>query len=432
MKTLKLTLAAFAVSISAISMVSCAPQHNKLTRAEKADGWELLFDGETLNGWRDFNGDTLSNAWTVVDGCIQAKGAGSDGSGYIVTEKEYENFIIDWDWKLTYGGNSGMIYHVVEDPYFKVPYVTGPEYQLIDNEGWEEKYAPSKLQDWQKLGVDYAMHLPCADSMFVNPQGEWNNSRIVFDNGHVEHYLNGHKLLEFEAWTPEWFALKHSGKWKNAPEYGIATRGVICIQDHGDPASFRNIKIKELPRKPGKEIKLFNGKDLSGWEVYGTEKWYVDEEGHLVCESGEDKKYGYLATDRYYDDFDLTVEFKQISNGNSGIFFHSFVEPKNAKVHGWQCEVAPKGNDTAGIYESYGRGWLVQIPEEKENILKEGEWNTIRLRVEGDKVQTWLNGEAMIEIEDEKIGDAQGRIALQIHDGGDVKVLWRNLKLTTL
>ena len=133
----------------------------------------------------------------------------------------------------------------------------------------------------------------------------------------------------------------------------------------------------------------------------------------------------------YYDDFDLTVEFKQLANGNSGVFFRSFVEPP-VKVHGWQCEVAPKNHDTAGIYESYGRGWLVQIPDEKESILKEGDWNTLRLKVQGDRVQTWLNGEEMVDITDAKIGAAQGRIALQIHDGGGIKVLWRNIRLTTL
>ena len=324
-----------------------------------------------------------------------------------------------------------MIYHVVEDPYFKVPYVTGPEYQLIDNDGWEKVYAPSKLEPWQRLGVDYAMHLPNPDSLFVKPQGKWNRSRIVFDNGHVEHWLNGHKILEFEAWTDDWFARKASGKWEMAPEYGLAQRGVICLQDHGSPASFRNIKIKELPHRQRGSSSLFNGKDLSGWEAYGTEKWYVDAEGNLVCESGPDKQYGYLATRKYYNDFDLTLEFKQLANGNSGVFFRSFVEPP-VKVHGWQCEVAPKGNDTAGIYESYGRGWLVQIPDEKENIIREGEWNTLRLRVVGDRVQTWLNGQPMVDITDAKIGAAQGRIALQIHDGGGIKVQWRNIRITEL
>lgn len=421
-------------SLCAIALLSTAcsgVKHNQLTDAEIADGWELLFDGETLNGWKDFNGDSLSQPWTVVDGCIQASGDGSDLLGYIVTDRQFDNFILDWDWKLSHGGNSGMLYHVVEDPYFAVPYVTGPEYQLIDNDGWEEVNAPAKLEPWQRLGVDYAMHLPDPDSLFVNPQGEWNNSRIVFDNGHVEHWLNGHKILEFEAWTDDWFARKNSGKWEMAPEYGLAETGVICLQDHGNPASFRNIKIKQLPKKEQAEKSLFNGKDLTGWTPYGTELWYVNDEGLLVCESGPDKDYGYLATDQYFKDFDLTVDFKQLANGNSGIFFRSFVEPP-VRVHGWQCEVAPKGQDSAGIYESYGRGWLVQIPDEKEDILREGEWNTMRLRVEGDHVQTWLNGQPMVDFTDEKIGDAQGRIALQIHDGGGIKVLWKNLNITKL
>lgn len=313
-------------ALAAALITSCAPRQNMLTEEEIADGWELLFDGKSLDQWKDFNGDSLTQPWHVVDGCIQANGDGSDLSGYIVTRKQYENFILDWEWKLSRGGNSGMLYHVVEGPCFEVPYVTGPEYQLIDEEGWEEQNAPTKLEEWQRLGVDYAMHLPDRAAMRLNPQGEWNSSRIVFDNGHVEHWLNGVKILEFEAWTDDWFARKASGKWETAPEYGLARRGVICLQDHGYPASFRNLKIKELPRKAGSEVSLFNGRDLTGWEAYGTEKWYVDPQGLLVCESGPDKQYGYLATRAYYDDFDLTVEFRQLANGNSGIFFRSFIE----------------------------------------------------------------------------------------------------------
>ena len=431
MNFVKIGAAALLMGIAA----SCAPSHNTLTKKEAAEGWVLLFDGETTNGWRNYNSTDPNTAWHVVDGCLQAKGSGDDATGYIVTEKEYENFILSWDWKLSKGGNSGMIYHVVESPRFSVPYVTGPEYQLIDVEGWEEANAPTKLEEWQKLGVDYAMHLPDQSKMKVNPQGEWNNSMIVFDNGHVEHWLNGEKIVEFEAWTDDWFARKASGKWGTATEYGLSHKGVICVQDHGYPASFRNIKIKELPRKAeSKTVSLFNGKDLTGWELFGSMRVSVDEEGNLVTQNGEDLQYGYLGTREYYKDFDLTCEFKQMSNGNSGLFFHSFVHGGYAsnKVNGWQCEVAPKGNDTGGIYESYGRGWLIQIPEEKENILKEGEWNTLRLRVEGNKVQTWLNGEAMIEIDDELIGSKTGRIMLQIHDGNNITVKWRNFNLTTL
>ena len=178
-----------------------------------------------------------------------------------------------------------------------------------------------------------------------------------------------------------------------------------------------------------KKQPIFNGKDLTGWKIYGTEKWYVDN-GQLVCESGPDKQYGYLATEKFYKNFDLTVEFLQESNGNSGLFFRSTIE--GTKITGWQCEVAPKGQDTGGIYESYGRGWLVKIEDEKENILKEGKWNKLRLKVEGDKVQTWLNGKPMVDFTDEKIGKADGSIALQIHSGGGIKVRWRKLIIQEL
>lgn len=420
----KILICAFPIFMSIVLYSCVGGRQNTLTPEEEADGWVLLFDGQSLNGWRDYNGTRLTEPWHVVDGCIQAKGDGSDGSGYIVTDKEYENFELVWDWKLSKGGNSGMLYHVVERPQFKVPYVTGPEYQLID-----EANFPEKLEEWQKLGVDYAMYLPDKSKMKVHPAGEWNTSKIVFDNGHVEHWLNGEQILEFDAWTDDWFQRKKSGKWSDAPEYGLSRKGVICLQDHGYPASFRNIKLKELPRKK-ERVELFNGVDLTGWESFGKELWYV-KDGLLICESGPEKKYGYLATTRYYDDFDLTLEFKQESNGNSGVFIRSIVD-KDAVVEGWQVEVAPKGNDTGGIYESYGRGWLVQIPDEKENILKEGGWNTMRIKVQGAHVTTWLNGQEMVNIQDEQIGNGHGRIALQIHEGGGIKVLWRNLKLTTL
>ncbi|PRY36561.1 uncharacterized protein DUF1080 [Spirosoma oryzae] len=178
-----------------------------------------------------------------------------------------------------------------------------------------------------------------------------------------------------------------------------------------------------------KAIKLFNGKNLDGWKVYGTEKWYVDN-GELICESGPDKKYGYLLTDKFYKNFDLSLQFKQEANGNSGVFFRSTVD--GTKVKGWQVEVAPPNHDTGGIYESYGRNWLVQIPDEKETILKPGEWNTLRIVANGDRVQTYLNGQEMVDLKDEKIGAGEGGIALQIHDGGGIKVRWRDIVLKPL
>ena len=171
---------------------------------------------------------------------------------------------------------------------------------------------------------------------------------------------------------------------------------------------------------------LFNGKNLEGWEIHGTELWYV-EDGLLVCESGPDKAYGYLSTNSYYDDFELTLEFKQESNGNSGVFIRSTFE--GTKVSGWQVEVAPPGSDTGGVYESYGRGWLIKPDKDKNNVLKMGEWNQMKIRVAGDTISSWLNEIPMIELKDEKIGQGKGSIALQIHDGGGIKVKWKNLKL---
>lgn len=425
----KTSIIVAASAIGAVMFTSCGESHNSLSKKETEEGWQLLFDGKTMTGWRDYNGKTLTEPWHVVDGTIQAKGEGSDGTGYIVTDKEYANFELQWDFKLSKGGNSGMLYHVVERPEFKVPYVTGPEYQLLDVENFDQ--SEWKLEEWQEMGVDYAMHLPDKSKMKVNPYGEWNTAKIVFDNGHVEHWMNGVKILEFEAWTDDWHAKKNSGKWEAAPEYGLSSTGLICLQDHGYPASFRNIKIKELPAKQ-KEVELFNGKDLTGWEIAGTEKWYV-EDGLLICESGPDKKYGYLSTRDYYQDFDLTLEFKQEADGNSGVFVRSYVEdPKTVKINGWQVEVAPINLHTGGIYESYGRGWVIKPEAEKEKVLKVGEWNTMRILVKGDQVTTWLNGEQMVDWKDDLFGKGKGRICLQIHSGGGIKVLWRNMKLKTL
>ncbi len=176
-------------------------------------------------------------------------------------------------------------------------------------------------------------------------------------------------------------------------------------------------------------ISLFNGKDLSGWKIHGDEKWYV-KDGKIICESGPKKEYGYLSTIDHYDDFELSLEFKQDADGNSGVFFRSTLE--GTKITGWQAEVAPPGSHTGGIYESYGRGWLIKPDPEKDKALKMGDWNSLKVKVIGSKVTTYLNGVEMIELEDEKIGQGKGSIALQIHDGGGIKVSWKNIKIKVL
>ncbi|HUP11139.1 MAG TPA: DUF1080 domain-containing protein [Niastella sp.] len=178
-----------------------------------------------------------------------------------------------------------------------------------------------------------------------------------------------------------------------------------------------------------KKKSLFNGKDLTGWTVHGTEKWYVDN-GELVCESGPDKEYGYLSTNEKYKNFELTLQFKQEANGNSGVFIRSGIE--GVKISGWQVEVAPLNAHTGGIYESYGRGWLIQPKQEDEKWLKPGEWNMMKIKVINDEVTSWLNGHQMVYIKDDKIGKGEGFIALQIHSGGGIKVRWKNIKVKAI
>ena len=176
-------------------------------------------------------------------------------------------------------------------------------------------------------------------------------------------------------------------------------------------------------------VSLFNGNNLDGWIIYGTEKWYVDN-NELVCESGPDKQYGYLGTQDNFDDFILRLKFKQENNGNSGVFFRSTVD--GTIVKGWQVEVAPPGFHSGGIYESYGRGWLVKPESSKDSIVKMGEWNDMKIKVKGDEVTIWINDTEMIKIKDSIIGKGIGGVALQIHDGGGIKVRWKDLKIQKL
>ena len=205
------------------------------------ENWISLFDGKTLNGWHSFNKTGTIQNWAIEDGAMVCLGAAADANGGdIVTNSAYENFELKWEWKITKEGNSGVMYHVIEDPKYTAPYQTGPEYQMIDDVDF-----PQKLEDWQKTGADYAMNT-ANDQKKLQPVGDWNTSKIIFNKGHVEHWLNGAKIVAFQAWDAEWTKKKTEGKWKDYPDYGSAKTGLIALQDHGHKAYFKNIMIKKL------------------------------------------------------------------------------------------------------------------------------------------------------------------------------------------
>ncbi len=219
------------------------PVMNSLTAEEKNDGWVLLFDGETTNGWKSFNEDHISG-WEVEDGSLIGLGLGGDIGGDIVSVKQYDNFILKWEWKLGPNGNSGVMYHVVEGEKYNAPYETGPEYQLIEDDDFRDHGEPYPLEDWQKTAADYAMYV-ANDQKQVNLR-DWNSSKIVFSEEKAEYWINGKKVVEFVPWSEDWNERRNSGKWDAFPDYGFAKTGKICLQDHGSKIWFKNIKIKEL------------------------------------------------------------------------------------------------------------------------------------------------------------------------------------------
>jgi hypothetical protein len=209
---------------------------NILTPAERQAGWVLLFDGRTTTGWRPYNRKP-QDSWEILAGQLHCKSKGVTNRADLMTITQYDNFELQFDWKIDKGANSGVVYRVIETS--QPSYETGPEYQLIDDEGY-----PDKLEDWQKSGSDYAMHPPLV--LASKPAGEYNHTKIIVNGAHVQHWLNSRKVADFELWTDEWKALKEKSKWKDAANYGMAKKGFIALQDHGGGIWFKNIKLRKL------------------------------------------------------------------------------------------------------------------------------------------------------------------------------------------
>ncbi len=195
--------------------------------------WVSLFDGETTAGWRGFKKAEVPDGWQVVDGALTRVAQGGD----LITEEEFESFILELEWRISAGGNSGIFFHVSED--HDATYFTGPEMQVLDDAGLEG------VSPETSAGSNYALHAP--EGKTLAPTGEWNQVRMVVAGAHVEHWLNGTKVVEYELWSPEWKELVAASKFAQWPRYGTNGRGHIALQDHGNEVAYRNIRIKRLP-----------------------------------------------------------------------------------------------------------------------------------------------------------------------------------------
>lgn len=208
------------------------------------DGWISLFDGKSTKGWHTFGNDGIGSAWKVEDGTLhldasnKSEGRIIDG-GDIVTDEEFENFHIKLEWKISEGGNSGIIFYVKEDTSYYAPWQTGPEMQVLDDERHSDaQYVKHRAGDLYDL-------ISISEKV-VKPAGEWNQAEIISDKGTLEFIINGKKVLHTTMWNENWNKLVAGSKFKDMPDFGKFRKGKIALQDHGDEVWYRNIEIKEL------------------------------------------------------------------------------------------------------------------------------------------------------------------------------------------
>lgn len=209
---------------------------NTLTPRERAQGWELLFDGKTANGWRGYHMDTMPSGWKVVDGALTRVATAPD----IITTRQFDNnWELELDWKMEAKGNSGVFFDVIEDTSLHAIYESGPEFQILDNESYLDVMTPMTM-----TGANYALHAPSKDMR--KPLGQWNHVRMTVRGNHVEHWMNGEKLLEYELGSDDWKKRVAASKFKDMPKYAAARRGYIGLQNHDAMVAFRNIKLRQL------------------------------------------------------------------------------------------------------------------------------------------------------------------------------------------
>lgn len=226
-------------SCSSSKSASGPAADNSLSRKEKKEGWTLLFDGTSTNGWHVYNRRTDGSAWKAGDGTMYFDPSIKNGGGDLTSEKEYENYHLKIDWKLEQNGNSGLVFQAAEDPKYRWPWETGPEMQMLDNAG----HPDAKIIK-HRAGDLYDMITSTPET--VKPAGEWNSIELIADRGTLTFFQNGVKVLTTTQWDDNWRSMIANSKFKNMPGFGTIKKGHIALQDHGNKVWFKNIKIKEL------------------------------------------------------------------------------------------------------------------------------------------------------------------------------------------
>jgi hypothetical protein len=354
--------------------------------------WQALFDGKDLAGWHQVGG----GKWSVQKGEIVGE-TGDGRYGWLVTDGEYRNFVLELKFKTEAPGNSGVQFrsHVCGDRM----------------KGYQAEVSPARGDDtggvWDEATGRGWLARPDHKLDGVLKEGQWNQYRVTAVGTRITTQLNGVKMVEFDDER--------------------AVLGIIALQVHSgeEPVRvrWRDIRIQDLGYGPGWKP-LFDGRDLDGWKNHGQEKFTV-EGGCIVGESGAGGD-GYLGTEKTYRDFVIRAKFKPEAQGNSGLFFHSTIEGTN--IRGVQAEVDPSpSNNNAGLYESGGRGWLAQPNDDARSLMRMDGWNDLWVVCKGSRTVTYLNGLEAAAFDDPEPRFTDGVIALQVHGGGGVKVLWKDI-----
>lgn len=353
---------------------------------------EPQFEGDSLSGWTPVGG----GQWSVENGVVTGR-TGDGSHGWLIAPREYGNFEMTFSVLFEDGGNSGVQIrsHLIDGVMTGYQVEVDPDPSEHNGGIYEEHGRAWLVQPTKNVPGIWHNHT-------------WNHYRIVADGHHIHTYINGEPVASLVD--------------------DNAIYGLIALQVHSNSnppvhVLYKDVEIRDLGMGEGWEP-LFDGETLDGWEKIGEEEWLA-EDGMIIGRALTDK-YGYLATEEHYTNFETRLMFNAEGTGNSGLFYHSTFEGVN--VAGVQCEIDPNpGNNSGGLYESAGRGWLVQPNDKANNLLKPlGEWNYIVLNVDGTHIRTWVNGLKAVDYINSTPKYDHGTIALQLHSGGTAGIRFKD------
>lgn len=429
--------------LSLAALASPGPDPATLTKAEQAAGWTLLTGADATSRWRGYKQQTFpAKGWTIKDGVLSTTKGG--GGGDLITVEQFADLELAWQFKLGEKANSGVIWHVAETA--GATYETGPEYQLL-----EDKTYGAKPTDGHSCGALYDLYTP-AEGKTMMPAGEWNTGRIQIRNGVVQHWLNGMKVVEARIFddagkpTKEWTDKIAGSKFKDMKGFGVLPTGFVAIQDHGDTEiALRDVRIRDLARPMPGEIKLFNGKDMTGWKAVLPDGKKIDDvwsvkDGVMICKG---QPIGYIRTEKDYTNFIIKLEWRfdpAKGAGNSGVLLRMVGEDK----------VWPKSVEAQ--LESGGAGDFWNIDNVKMTVAKDrtngrntkmdpaavkaaggkterplGEWNEYEIICDHGTVILKVNGVELNRAVDVEV--VPGKICLQ-SEGAEIH--FRNIRLVPL